>query len=163
MMKQLIEYIEEGLLTGQDKMMQAGDEFDKHHKELKKEWSDFKKIKVTDFKDITSDEDYLYRYIWHCPAIIKEYFKELVDELDIQTVEIYIEIAPVDAVRNNINMTVGPVNSKDIGIIDSYPFYYGYIDKDTPKKMLTKCVKMLKQQDIIDEIIDSFKQIIEWM
>ena len=93
-MENLYNYIYEGLLAGQDKMMQAGDEFDKHYKELKKEWSDFKKIKATDFKDITSDENYLYMYTWRCPAIIKEYFKELADELDIQTLEIYIEITP---------------------------------------------------------------------
>ena len=60
-------------------------------------------------------------------------------------------------------MAVVPVNSKDTGITESYLFYYGHINEDTPKKMLTKCVKMLNQPNIIDEIIDGFKLMIEWM
>lgn len=148
-MKNLQNYIEEGLLRGQSETIKAGDEYMAHQKALKTEFDMIKKLNITDFKERVkyADNEIVYEYVWKCPAIIKEYFGEFVEKNDITTLSIYILCERTDATRGYYEITLCPVDSKDIGVTDEDTIHYQFINQQYRK--------IFKSDSGVDELLQA--------
>lgn len=150
-MKNLQNYIEEGLLRGQSETIKVGDVYMAHQKALKTEFAMIKKLNVADFKEHVkwSDANICYEYVWKCPAIIKEYFGEFVEKNDINTLNIYIFCEREKPFSGYYEITLCPVNSKDIGIMDEVIIRYQPIS-DNPRGR-----KIFKSDSGVDELLQA--------
>lgn len=155
--------LHESILKDMESVMKDGDDIAAHQAAVKKEWADLKKIKVSEFEDWTYDEEWVYRYSWKCPAIIKEYFKEVLKEVDIASLDLFITMASTSANTISLNIAMCPVDSKDVGVDDSYEFYYETVYEDNYKKVLAYAVKLLKKPDIIKKLTSAIERQVEIM
>jgi hypothetical protein len=146
-MKNLQNYIEEGLLKGQSETIKAGDEYMAHQKAMKMEFDMLKKLNITDFKEHVkyTDDEIVYEYIWECHAIIKEYFGEFVEKNDINTLNIYILCERRDPLRGYYEITLCPIDSKDIGVMDEETICYQSINQQDRK--------IFKSDSGVDELL----------
>ena len=150
-MKTLYNYIDEGLLKGQTETIKAGDEYMAHQKAMKTEFDMIKKLKVSDFKEHIKwrDDNVCYEYVWECPAIIKEYFGEFVEKNDINTLNIYIFCEREDTFSGYYEITLCPIDSKDIGIVDEETICYQFISANPRDR------KIFKSDSGVEELIQA--------
>jgi hypothetical protein len=118
-MKTLKHIIEASLLDIEG-TIKAGDDYVTHQKMMKKEFAMLKKVKITDLEEwVKHDEnDVVYRYSWMCPAILKEYFGEFVEKDDIKYLDIYICCKRMNSLSGYFEITICPINSKDIAVLN---------------------------------------------
>lgn len=161
--------LKESLLKGMSGVLQDGDNIAKHLADLKKEWSKLKRIKKTDFEEWNiSDDSFVYRYKWMCPAVVKEYFKDFAVEKNITYVDIFVCAFVYDA-QYYVEMTVCPIDNDNYGITDEETFYNSGPHTRNKSEtfdmspVLDEAIKALKQKSTHDEIIDMFNLMCKWL